>query len=117
EALRIEDHAVVARVHEKKPGTKGAPAEWAAGEYRIRAGAIVAAGGSVGSSALLLRSGMRRALPRLGEGFTCHPAFILVAEHAHEITNDVGHPKSFFVDRAADEGYVLETCMYFPFTT
>src|SRR6185369_13465484 len=33
------------------------------------------------------------------------------------ITNDVGHPKSFFVDRAAAEGYVLETCMYFPFVT
>jgi hypothetical protein len=29
----------------------------------------------------------------------------------------VGHPKSFFVDRAAEEGFVLETCMYFPFTT
>jgi choline dehydrogenase-like flavoprotein len=40
-----------------------------------------------------------------------------VAEHARAITNDVGHPKSFFVDRAAEEGFVLETCMYFPFTT
>jgi len=29
----------------------------------------------------------------------------------------VGHPKSFYVDRAEQEGYVLETCMYFPFTT
>jgi choline dehydrogenase-like flavoprotein len=56
-------------------------------------------------------------LPRLGEGFTCHPAHILVAEHERPITNDVGHPKSFFLDRAEDEGYVLETCMYFPFTT
>jgi choline dehydrogenase-like flavoprotein len=40
-----------------------------------------------------------------------------VAAHAAPITNDVGHPKSFFVDRAADERFVLETCMYFPFTT
>jgi choline dehydrogenase-like flavoprotein len=40
-----------------------------------------------------------------------------VAEHARPITNDVGHPKSFYVDRAAEERYVLETCMYFPFTT
>lgn len=117
EALRIEDRTVIARVHEKAPGTKGAPSEWPADDYRIRAGAVVAAGGAIGSTALLLRSGLRSALPRLGEGFTCHPAFILVGEHAHEITNDVGHPKSFFVDRAAEEGYVLETCMYFPFTT
>ncbi|MBL8961507.1 MAG: hypothetical protein JNJ98_16730, partial [Gemmatimonadetes bacterium] len=33
------------------------------------------------------------------------------------ITNDVGHPKSYYVDRAVAEGFVLETCMYFPFVT
>lgn len=56
--------------------------------------------------------------PRLRpEEFTCHPAFILVGEHPQPITNDVGHPKSFFVDRAEDEGWLLETCMYFPFVT
>jgi choline dehydrogenase-like flavoprotein len=71
----------------------------------------------VGSPALLLRSGYGERLPRLGAGFTCHPAHILVAEHANSITNDVGHPKSFFLDRAETEAYVLETCMYFPFTT
>ncbi len=53
----------------------------------------------------------------MGHGFTCHPAFILVAEHPEDITNDVGHPKSFFVDRGVEEGFVLETCMYFPFVT
>ena len=41
----------------------------------------------------------------------------LVAEHPEAITNDVGHPKSFFVDRAQEERFVLETCMYFPFVT
>jgi choline dehydrogenase-like flavoprotein len=117
EVLRIEDRAAVVRVHAKPPGAKGGDSEWAPGDYRVRAGIVVSAGGAVGSSALLLRSRLSRALPRLGRGFTCHPAFILVAEHAQPITNDVGHPKSFFVDRAAEEGYVLETCMYFPFTT
>jgi hypothetical protein len=77
----------------------------------------VLAAGAVGSPALLLRSRLPGAPPRIGAGFTCHPALILVAEHARPITNDVGHPKSFFVDRAAEEGFVLETCMYFPFTT
>jgi hypothetical protein len=75
------------------------------------------AGGAIGSPALLLRSGLGLRLPKLGAGFTCHPAHILVGEHPAPITNDVGHPKSFFVDRAAQEGFVLETCMYFPFTT
>ena len=117
EALRIEDRALTVRVHDRRPGEKGAPSEWPAGDYRLRGATIVVAGGAIGSSALLLRSGFGAALPRLGEGFTCHPAHILVAEHAHPITNDVGHPKSFFLDRAGEERFVLETCMYFPFTT
>ena len=115
EALRIEERAVVVRISEKNG--KGAPSEWPVGEYRIRAGMIVVAAGAVGTPALLLRSRLA-GLPRgVGEGFTCHPAHILVAEHSRPITNDVGHPKSFFVDRAEEEGFVLETCMYFPFTT
>ncbi len=117
EALRIEDHAVIARVSRNLSGEKGLPSPWEPGEYRIEAQAVVVAGGAVGSPALLLRSGFGRLLPRLGEGFTCHPAFILVGEHEEPITNDVGHPKSFYLDRAQDEGYVLETCMYFPFVT
>jgi choline dehydrogenase-like flavoprotein len=117
EALRIVDRAVIAHVRERREGEKGAASEWAPGTYRIRAGMVVCAGGSVGTSALLLRSGLARVVPRLGEGFTCHPAHILVAEHAQPITNDVGHPKSFFLDRAEAEGFVLETCMYFPFVT
>jgi choline dehydrogenase-like flavoprotein len=117
DAVRIEERAVVTRVAGKSPGDKGRPSEWEPGEYRIRARAVVVAGGAVGSSALLLRSGFGARLPRLGHGFTCHPAHILVAEHARLISNDVGHPKSFYVDRGEAEGYVLETCMYFPFTT
>ncbi len=117
EALRIEDRSVVVRVSDKPPGSKGEPSPWPVGEYRIRAGLIVASAGAVGTPALLLRSSLPVTLPRLGEGFTCHAAFILVAEHEREIVNFVGHPKSYFVDRAEEERYVLETCMYFPFTT
>lgn len=117
EVLRVEGKSLRVRVHEAHAGEKGAPSEWQPGEYLIHGDTIVLAGGSIGTSALLLRSGLQRELPRLGHGFTCHPAQILVAEHAQRITNDVGHPKSFFVDRAQQEGYVLETCMYFPFIT
>lgn len=117
EALRIEERAVVARVTDRGPGGRGEASTWAAGEYRIRAGVVVSCGGAIGSPALLLRSGFGPRLPRLGEGFTCHPAHILVAEHERPITNWVGHPKSFYVDRAAEERFVLETCMYFPVTT
>ncbi|HSJ10833.1 MAG TPA: GMC family oxidoreductase [Longimicrobiales bacterium] len=117
EAIRVGDRTVHVRVHPRRDDQKGAASEWEAGDYQVTARVIVVAGGAVGSTAVLLRSGLQRALPRLGAGFTCHPAFILVGEHPAPITNDVGHPKSFFVDRAAEEGYVLETCMYFPFTT
>jgi choline dehydrogenase-like flavoprotein len=117
EVRRLEEQAVIVRVTEAAAGAKGEPSEWAPGEYRVQARTMVLCGGSIGSSALLLRSGFRRILPRLGHGFTCHPAHILVAEHERSITNFVGHPKSYYVDRAEQEGYVLETCMYFPFTT
>lgn len=117
EVLRIEERALLVRVEAAKAGDKGAPGEWQPGDYRITADTIILAGGSVGTSALLLRSGYKARLPQLGQRFTCHPAHILVAEHGRPITNDVGHPKSFYVDRSEEEGYVLETCMYFPFTT
>lgn len=104
------------RVTEKQPGEKGRPGQWPAGEHEVEAGIVVVAGGSIGSTSLLLRSGLGDGLPRLGAGFTCHPAHILVAEHERPITNDVGHPKSFYLDRW-EQGYVLETCMYFPFIT
>jgi len=98
-------------------GAPGLPSSWEPGRYRIRARIVVVAAGAVGTPALLLRSGFGRRLQRLGEGFTCHPAHILVGEHDRPITNDVGHPKSYYVDRAEEEGWVLETCIYFPFVT
>ena len=116
EALRIEpDRSVVVRVTDRG-SDPGLASEWAPGDYRVRARMVVVAGGAIGTTSLLLRSPLP--MPRrLGQGFTCHPALILVAEHPRPITNDVGHPKSFFVDRGAEERFVLETCMYFPFTT
>lgn len=115
EALRIEERAVVVRVHDAVPGQKGAPGEWNPGDYRVKAGIVVLAGGAIGSTALILRSPLARSVPHVGTGFTCHPALIMVAEHDAPITNDVGHPKSFYVDHADSGGYVLETCMYPPF--
>src|SRR5438132_5852008 len=111
------DRALRVRVAERPAGAKGAPSEWAPGEHTVQAMIVACAGGVIGSTALLLRSRLPTRLPRLGHGFTCHPALILVAEHLRTITNDVGHPKSYFVDRAEAERFVLETCMYFPFVT
>jgi long-chain-alcohol oxidase len=111
------DHTVSVRVSERPAGGKGADPEWSPGDHRVEARVVVLAGGAIGTPALLLRSALPEAPRRIGWGFTCHPALILVAAHDQPITNDVGHPKSYFVDRAVEEGFVLETCMYFPFTT
>ena len=117
EALEVGDRTVTVRVSPKRDGEKGIGSSWAPGMYRVRADIVVLAGGAVGTSALILRSPTIRTISHVGARFTCHPAHILVAEHDHPITNDVGHPKSFYLDRAEEERFVLETCMYFPFIT
>ncbi|MGD2121061.1 MAG: GMC family oxidoreductase [Gemmatimonadota bacterium] len=115
--VEVGDRVLRVEVRPKAVGTMGSDPDWDPGEYMVKADVVVLAGGVLGTPPLLYHSGFESHLPRLGQGFTCHPAFILVAEHPEEITNDVGHPKSFFVDRAVEEKFVLETCMYFPFVT
>jgi len=117
EALEVGERCVTVRVSAKRDRDKGLPSEWEPGTYRIQAQLIVLAGGAVGTSTLILRSPISRAIPHVGAQFTCHPAHILVAEHEHAITNDVGHPTSYYLDRAESERFLLETCMYFPFIT
>ena len=118
QVLRIADRTLVARVAAKPTGAKGDPSPWEPGDYQIEAKIVVLCAGAVNTPALLLRSGMGEALPRLGHGFTAHPAFIMVAEHDRPITNFVGHPKSYYLDQFAEsDRFVLETCMYFPFVT
>jgi choline dehydrogenase-like flavoprotein len=117
EVLEVGDRLLRVQVRPKAAGSMGRDPDWDPGEYLVKADVVVLAGGVLGTPPLLFHSGFDSHLPRLGQGFTCHPAFILVAEHPEEITNDVGHPKSFFVDRAVEDRFVLETCMYFPFVT
>lgn len=118
EVLRVAEKKLWVRVSPKPPAGKGEPSPWEPGEYQIDAKVIVVCAGAVNTPALLLRSGLGRKLPRLGHGFTCHPAFIMVAERSRPITNFVGHPKSFYLDQFSQSSrFVLETCMYFPFTT
>lgn len=101
-----------------EPAAAGYPSLWHPGRYQVKAKVIIVAAGAVNSPVLLLRSSMERALPALGRYFTCHPALILVAQHNHPITNYWGHPKSYYCDHFVEsKKFLLETCMYFPFTT
>ncbi len=124
EGVEVITNARVKRLGEREchvvvsnPGF-GEPSPWEEGEHRVRAKRIVVAAGGVRSPALLLRSGFGGDLPALGRWITLHPALILVAEHERAITNIAGHPKSYYCDAFQEEGrFLLETCMYFPFTT
>jgi choline dehydrogenase-like flavoprotein len=112
---RIEDRVLYATVRD--PGF-GHPSAWAPGEYRIRARAIVVSAGAINSPALLQRSTLPASWPALGRYFTTHPALILVGQHSKPISNYQGHPKSYYCDHfAQSDGFLLETCMYFPFVT
>ncbi|MCC7441017.1 MAG: GMC family oxidoreductase [Bdellovibrionales bacterium] len=112
---RIEKNALKVTVVPPEHGLARSP--WPAGEHRIGAKRIVVCAGAVNSPALLLRSFGEALSPALGRYFTCHPALILAAEHPAPISNVIGHPKSFYCDEFAETGrFILETCMYFPFT-
>ena len=96
----------------------GEPPSWSPGRYLIRAKLVIVCGGAVNSSALMQRSNLPGSFPALGRYFTCHPALTLVAQHDRPITNFYGFPKTYYCDDfEKSEHYLLETCMYFPFTT
>ncbi len=96
----------------------GEPSAWEPGEYIVKARIIVVAGNAINSPALLFRSGLGEYLPALGRGITLHPALILAAQHDHPLTNFFGFPKSYYSDQFRDDQrFLLETCMYYPFTT
>ena len=94
QVLTVGEKTLAVRVAAKPAGAKGDPSPWEPGDYQIDAKIVVLCAGAVNTPALLLRSGMERRLPRLGYGFTTHPAFIIVGEQARPITNFVVFPKA-----------------------
>jgi choline dehydrogenase-like flavoprotein len=112
---RIDRQSLTVDVGEWPYGEKP---RWPLGRYELRARVIVVAAGAMHSSALLMHSRLPVSLPALGRYFTCHPALTLVAQHAQPITNYFGFPKTFYCDDFEEtDHFILETCIYFPFTT
>src|SRR5215831_11245726 len=112
---RIVPHGVEAEVVAWPHGKASA---WPVGRYNLKAKIVVVAAGTMHSSALLAHSRLPVELPALGRYFTCHPALTLVAQHERPFLNYYGFPKTYYCDdfEQKDE-FILETCMYFPFTT
>jgi choline dehydrogenase-like flavoprotein len=112
---RIVPHGVEAEV---VPAALGKASAWPVGRYRIGAKIVVVAAGAMHSSALIAHSRLPVELPALGRYFTCHPALTLVAQHDRPIVNYYGFPKTYYCDDFEEQHeFILETCMYFPFTT
>jgi len=112
---RIEDRACHAVVED--PGF-GFSSIWEPGRYKVQAKIIIVCAGAVQTPALLFRSRLPTKLPALGRYITLHPALILAGQHDRPITNFYGHPKSYYCDHfVKSKRFILETCMYFPFTT
>ena len=112
---RITPQGVEAEV---TPSPHGRPSAWPSGRCRFGAKVVVVAAGAMHSSALLAHSRLPVELPALGRYFTCHPALTLVAQHDRPIINYYGFPKTYYCDDFEEQDdFILETCMYFPFTT
>src|SRR5262245_1280338 len=112
---RIVPHGVEAEV---VPSAVGQASLWPVGRYRLSAKLVIVAAGTMHSSALLAHSRLPVELPALGRYFTCHPALTLVAQHERPFLNYYGFPKTYYCDDFEEKDeFILETCMYFPFTT
>jgi choline dehydrogenase-like flavoprotein len=75
-------------------------------DWRVRAKAVVSAGGAFGTPELLLRSGIRH--PALGRHLHVHPAAWIGARYEEEVRGWEGVMQSYYVDQWQPEGILLE---------
>ena len=88
------------------------------GEIRFSAKTVVIAAGTLGSSALLLRSNLGDTSPACGRYITLHPALTSFARMNAMVRGYDGFPKLYYTDRFSESHhYYVETAFYFPFVT
>jgi choline dehydrogenase-like flavoprotein len=75
-------------------------------DWRVRANAVISAGGAFGTPELLLRSGIRH--PALGRHLHIHPAAWIGARYEEEVRGWEGVMQSYYVDEWQPEGILLE---------
>jgi GMC oxidoreductase len=76
--------------------------------FEVRAGAVVCAGGALGTPELLLRSGVSAGNGALGRNLHVHPAAWIGARFDDEVRGWDGVMQSFYVDEWFDRGLLLE---------
>ena len=75
-------------------------------DWRVRAKAVISAGGAFGTPELLLRSGISH--PALGRHLHIHPAAWIGARYEEEVRGWEGVMQSYYVDQWQPEGILLE---------
>ncbi len=74
--------------------------------YSVRAKAVIAAGGALGTPELLLRSGLGGG--QVGRNLHLHPACWIGARYPEEVRGWDGVMQSYYIDQWEDEGILLE---------
>jgi len=75
-------------------------------DWRVRAKAVISAGGAFGTPELLLRSGISH--PALGRHLHIHPAAWIGARYEEEVRGWEGVMQSYYVDQWQPQGILLE---------
>lgn len=85
----------------------------------FRAGQLVLAAGTLGSNTVLLRSGYAAQLPRLGQGYYCHPQFMYFAHYREPVLAHKGPFQAYKSDDAGfrRQGFKLENVFSPPIGT
>jgi choline dehydrogenase-like flavoprotein len=106
----------VRRVIIERGAAAGVEASVGSHTLRVRAAAVVVAGGSIHSPALLLRSGVT--LPALGRHLALHPATAVLAEMDEDVRPWTGTVQAHYSDQFADlddgYGFKFETAPVHP---
>ncbi|MGQ5524441.1 FAD-dependent oxidoreductase [Chitinimonas sp. PSY-7] len=85
----------------------------------FRAGQLVLAAGTLGSNALLMRSGWSARLPALGQGYYCHPQFMYFARYRDPVNAQRGPFQAYKSDDPSfrAQGFKLENVFSPPIGT
>jgi hypothetical protein len=78
------------------------------GALRVRANAVVVAGGALSTPLLLAGSGLGGGSGRLGRNLSIHPATKVMAVFDERIDPQTGIPQSYAIDAFAHEGLMFE---------
>lgn len=78
------------------------------GRLRVKAEAVVVAGGALMSPLLLQRTGALRATPALGKNLTIHPACKTLALFDEDIDMASAIPQGYAIEELAEEGIMFE---------